>query len=141
MPRQRLLLKGLIVDANNRLNGISSFFDSLSNEFFPSDRLIDIFTSHILFHSTNRRNKKSRKMYIQKLNKITFEAFLDSKTAVIVSDTSIKNQVTTSIVHIYTYNSPVIKTIHYTINVTLTEAELFAIRCSINQAICISNIN
>jgi len=30
--------------------------------------------------------------------------------------------------------------IHHTVNVTTTEAELFAIRCSINQAISISNI-
>jgi len=141
MSRQRLLFKGHIVDANNRLNSIFPSFDSFSDEFFPSNRLIDIFASHILFYFTNRRNKKSRKVYIQKLNKITFEAFLNSKTAVIVLDTSIKNQVATSIVYIHTHNSLVIKTIHHTINVTLTEAELFAIRCGINQAICISNIN
>ena len=80
----------------------------------------------------NRRNNESRKSHTQKLNKITFEAFLDSRIAVIVLDTSIKNQVITSIAHIYTHNSPVIKTIHYAINVTSMEAELFDIRCSIN---------
>ena len=29
----------------------------------------------------------------------------------------------------------VLKTIHHTINITLTEAELFAIKCGINQAV------
>jgi len=66
---------------------------------------------------------------------------LDSKTAIAVLDTSIKNQVATSIAHIYTYDRPVVKTIHHTINVTLTEAKLFAIKYGINQAICIFNIN
>ena len=89
----------------------------------------------------NRRNEKSIKVYICKLDKITFQVSSDSKTAVVISDASIKNQVTTSIAHIYTHNSPVIKIIHYTINVTLTEAKLFIIRCSINQAIYLSNIN
>jgi len=33
------------------------------------------------------------------------------------------------------HNKPIIKTIHHAINVTSTEAKLFAIHCSINQAI------
>jgi len=78
------------------------------------------------------KNKENRKAYIQKLNTIIFEAFKDSRTSVIILDASIKNQVTISIVHIHTYNSLVVKMIHYAVNVTLTEAELFAIRCSIN---------
>jgi len=141
MPRQRLLLKGPIVDANNRLNGIFPSFNLFSNEFSPGDRLIDIFTSCISFHSTNRKNEESRKVYIWKLNEIIFEASLDSKIAVAVLDTSIKNQVTIFIVYIHTYNRPVVKTIHHAINVTSMEAELFAIKCSINQATHISNIN
>jgi len=64
MPRQQLLLKGPIVDENNRLNRIFPSFDSFSNEFSLGDRLIDIFASHISFHSTNRKNEKSRKVHI-----------------------------------------------------------------------------
>ena len=80
-------------------------------------------------------------MYICKPNKITFQASTNPKIAVVVSNASIKNQVTTFIVHVHTYNSSVIKMIHHATNVTLTETELFAIRCSINQAIQLSNIN
>ena len=63
------------------------------------------------------------------------------KTAVIVSDTSIKNQVTTSIAYIHSFNNPIIKTHHYIINITSTEADLFVIKYSINQATQIANIN
>ena len=55
-------------------------------------------------------------------------------TAIVVMDASIKNDIATSILHIYTFNSPLIKTLHHTVFVTSTEAELFAIRCSINRA-------
>ena len=57
------------------------------------------------------------------------------------NNTSIKNHVTTSISYIHSYNSPVIKTCHHTVNVSTTEAELFTIRCGINQAVGISYIN
>ena len=60
--------------------------------------------------------------------------------AIIASDTSIKNNVTTSIVHIHTYNKPLTKTIYYMVLIISTEAELFAIRCGINQATNLNNI-
>jgi len=55
-------------------------------------------------------------------------------TAIIVMDASIKNDIATSISHMHIFNSPLIKTLHHSIFVTSSEAELFAIRCSINQA-------
>ena len=54
--------------------------------------------------------------------------------AIVVMDASIKNDITTSILHMHTFNSPLIKTLYHTVFVTSTEAELFAIRCGINQA-------
>jgi len=60
---------------------------------------------------------------------------MDSHSTIIVSDISIKNNVVTSIAHIHSYNLPVIKMIHYATNIISTEAELFAIRCGINQAV------
>jgi len=53
---------------------------------------------------------------------------------------SIKNQVATSIAHIHVSNNPIIKTLYYAVNVTSTKAELFAIRCGINQATQIDNL-
>jgi len=123
------------------LNEVFSSFDLFSSKFSPGDKLIDIFSSCFYFHSVNRKSKEGIKAYICKLDNITFQASTDSKTVVVVSDTSIKNQVATSIAHIHTHNGPVIKMIYYAINVTLTKAELFVIRYSINQAIRLSNIN
>ena len=61
--------------------------------------------------------------------------------ALIVTNTSIKNNMATSIAHIYIHDKPVIKTLHHVVNVTSTEAELFSIRCSINQATNIQGIS
>jgi len=130
-----LLIKDSIVDANNRLNGVSPSFDPFSSKFSPEDRLIDIFSSHFSFDSVNRRSEECINVHICKLDNITFQVLTNSKAVVVVSDTSIKNQVVILIVHVHTYNSLIIKIIHYAINVTLTEAELFTIRCNVNQAI------
>ena len=54
--------------------------------------------------------------------------------ALIVTDASIRNNMATSVAHIYIYDRPVVKILHYTVNVTNTEAKLFIIRCDINQA-------
>jgi len=45
-----------------------------------------------------------------------------------------------SISHVHIHNKPVIKMIHDVVNVTTTEAKLFAIRYSINQATTLSGI-
>ena len=65
----------------------------------------------------------------------------DPHTAIVITDASIKNDIATSISHIHSANHPLIKTVHHTSFVTSTEAELFAIRCGINQACSIGNIS
>ena len=80
------------------------------------------------------------KKHFKKLEEITLRASSDLFSTIVVSDTSIKNQVPTSILHIHSFDKPVIKTLHRTINITTAEAELFAIQCSINQAIANHNI-
>ena len=62
-------------------------------------------------------------------------------TALVVMDTSIKNNITTSISHLHSANWPLIKTVHHALFVTSMEVELFAIRCGINQASSIDNIS
>ena len=62
-------------------------------------------------------------------------------SVIVISDTSIKNHITISISHIHSFNKPVVKTIYRAVNITTTEAELFAIQYGINQAIDIANIN
>jgi len=55
-------------------------------------------------------------------------------TAIIITDASIKNNIAIFISHMHTFNSPLIKTLHHAVFVTSTKAELFTIRCGINQA-------
>ena len=66
---------------------------------------------------------------------------MDPIIALVVSDTSIKNNVAIFISHIYIHNKMVIKTLHHTVNVMITETKLFTIRCSINQATNLNGIN
>ena len=54
---------------------------------------------------------------------------------------SIKNNITNSIAHIHIVNKPLIKTVYHVVNITSTEAELFAIRCGINQSLYFNNIS
>ena len=53
-PRQQLMIKDSIVDANNKLNGVFPSFDLFSSKFSPEDRLIDILSSCFSFYSVNR---------------------------------------------------------------------------------------
>jgi len=138
--KQWLKIKSSIVNTNNHLNGIFLLFDSLDSKFSPDFRLIDIFSSHFSFHQANCKDKESKVVHNCKLNDIFTEALLNSKYIIVVSDTSIKNNVTISITHIHSYSSPIKKTLHHVINVTTTKAELFAIKCGINQAVQILNV-
>jgi len=63
------------------------------------------------------------------------------KIVVVVFDTSIKNQIATSIAYVHSFRNPVMKTLYYTVNITTTKTKLFVIRCGINQAVQIININ
>jgi len=139
--KQQLNLKRPIVDTNNRLNKIFPSFIPFSSEFSPRDQLINIFHSCFSFHFLNKNSEESKKLYIQKLDELVFQTSVNSKMAVVVSDASIKNQVAILIAHFHVFNNLIIKTFHHVVNVTTTKAELFAIRCSINQAIQIMDIH
>ena len=72
---------------------------------------------------------------MENLEEITIRASSDLFSSIVMFDASIKNQVATSISHIHSFNKSIVKTLHRTINVTTAKAELFAIRCGINQAV------
>jgi len=92
-----------------------------TRNFKPGNKLIDLFSDHFPLHFHSSNTKK----HIEKLDEIMLRALSNPFLKIIVSDTSIKNYITTLILHIHSYNKPVIKTIHRAINVTTTEAELF----------------
>ena len=123
MPKQRLHLKSPLIDVNNKYNKFFPLFSFFNKEFKLGNCFIDIFSDHFSFYSCSPNAKK----HIKKLDDIVLRALSNPSSTIIMSDTSIKNHVTTLISHIYFFNKPVIKTIHRAINVTMTEAELFAI--------------
>jgi len=84
---------------------------------------------------------KSDKLCIHQLDSIVIEVSSSQSIAIIASDASIKNNITISISHMYISNQSLIKTLHHTAFVTSTEAEMFAIRYSINQATSKINIS
>ena len=127
------------MDLANKINECFPFFNPLNSEFSPGLRVIDNFSDHISFNLFNK--KKDDKSHAQLLNEIVLESSSSLSVTIIASDASIKNNIAMSIAHIHTHDKLLIKTIHHVVNVTSMEAELFAIRCSINQAMCINNIS
>ena len=126
---------------DNRFNKVFSFFSSFNHEFSSENRLINIFPSYFSFYPLNRKSNNNIKNYILKLDNLMYLSSSDPQLVVVVIDANIKNQATTLISHIHSYNRPVIKIIYHTINIMTTKAKLFAIRYSINQAIYLPNVN
>ena len=126
---------------DNQYNKVFPSFDSLNPEFSPGRRIIDIFYSCFSFHLFSKCNNQNLKLRIQQLDNLALKSSSTPSNTLVIIDTSIKNNVATSISHIHIYNKPIVKTLHHTINVTSTEAELFAIRCGINQATNLNDIS
>ena len=137
--QQCSLVKGHLVDMANRSHECFPSFSPLNLKFSPGLRIIDKFSDHISFNICDR--EKDTKSYAQVLDNMVLESSLSPSIAIVASDTSVKNNVTTSIAHIHTFEKPLIKTIYYTVYITSTEVELFAIRCSINQSSSLNNIS
>ena len=137
MAKQRICLKSPLIDVNNKHNEFFPSFSFFNDKFKLGNHLTNLFPDYFSFHPHSSNTKK----HIKNLDKITLGALSDLSSTIIMSDTSIKNHVTTSISHIYSFNKLVVKTLHRAINVTTAKAKLFTIQCGINQAVAISNIN
>jgi len=92
----------------------------------------------LISHSELQR-KDIKDAHICNHDKI-FKNFLsDPKTVIIISDANIKKNIATLVSHVCSGCNILAKTIYHAINVTSIEAELFAIRYSINQAVQVEN--
>ena len=132
---QRELTKGPVVDMDNWFNEVLPSFNPLNSKFAPGCRIIDIFPSCFLFNLFSKCNNNNLKVWICQLDNMTIVSLNNTSHALIIMDASIKNNITTSIFHIYIRDKPITKTLHHTVNIMSTEAKLFAIRCGVNQAI------
>jgi len=123
----------------NRFNESFPSFIPLHLEFSPGLRIIDNFSDRISFNICDKG--KDNKHRAHQLDELALESSSFPSTTIITSDASIKDDVATSISHTHTYNRPIIKIIHHAVHVTSTKAELFAIRCGINQALNLDNMS
>jgi len=130
MNHQRNIAKSHLIDSNNKVYGIFSSFSPLHLELAPGSRIIDNFSDYFSFNLTNKIEKD--KIRFQQLNEMVLQSSFSLSMAIVVTDANIKNDIATSILHIHLVDHSLTKTVHHAAFVTSTEAELFAIRCSIN---------
>jgi len=116
-------LKLPLIDVDEKYNEFFPSFCFFNKEFKPGNYIIDIFPDQFSFHSCLMNVKK----HMKNLDEVIFKVSSNPSSTIVISDTSIKNQVTTSISHIHSFDKPVVKTLHRVINITTAEAELFAI--------------
>ena len=122
---------------DNKHNKFFPSFSFFNEEFKSGNYIINLFPECFSFYSCYSNVKK----HLKNLDEIIFKVSSDPSSVIVVLDISIKNHVIISILHIHSFNKPIVKTLYRTINVTIAEAELFAIWCGINQAVAISNIS
>ena len=108
MAKQRSQLKSSIINVDDKCNQYFSSFSFFNKEFKPGNHIADTFPDHFSFYSCSLDIKK----HFKKLKEITLRASSDPFSTIIMLDVSIKNQVATSILHIYSFNKPVVKTLH-----------------------------
>ena len=82
---------------------MTSFF--FNSEFQLELRPIDIFSSHFSLYKVNCYSNKSKIAYYNKLDELIFNISLEPNIVIVVSDASIKNNITISIAHIYSFNN------------------------------------
>jgi len=121
------------------LYGVFPAFSPLHLELFLGSRIVDNFPDQFSFNLANKG--KNDKLCFQQLDNMILQLSSSPSMAIIVIDASIKNDIATSILHVHLVDHPLIKTVHHTAFITSIEAELFVIRCSINQACNKENVS
>ena len=101
---QRSLTKGHLVDSNIKSYGIFPSFSPLDPEFFPGHRITDKFSNRFSFNLFNKKEKNQNKICGQELDDLTLCCSSEPNTALMITDASIKNDITTSISHIHLAN-------------------------------------
>jgi len=135
-----LKIKSSLVDTNNHLNQVLPAFNCLNRKSSLGFCLIDNFPDHFVFHTIDCKDAEARTAHHNKLNNIFKDLFQSNNTILIISDTSVKNNIIILVSHIRREHEIIKKTIHHVINIMFTETELFAIRCDISQVSQIQGI-
>jgi len=102
--RQKSLIKGHLPDSHTKTLGIFPSFSPIDPEFSPGNRITDIFSNRFSFNLVNKKVDNCNKIRGLELDEMVLRCSSDSQTALVIMDTSIKNDIATSISHIHSYN-------------------------------------
>ena len=97
--KQCLKIKSSIIDTKNHLNEVFPSSDSFNTELFPGFCLVNNFSDCFSFHSFNQKDPNIIITHWNKLNSIYKDSPTNQDTVLIISDTSVKNNVAISISH------------------------------------------
>ena len=129
-------LKSPIKDVSERLNEIKDEFDLFHILFHPGLRLVDHFSSKILFHSPTSSSNEALFDHSSKLNLVFKETQNSSKDIAVISDGSVKTVGSaTAIAHIWKDNKVIAQLKAHANNITSLEAELMAMRIGLIHAL------
>ena len=101
MLKQCLKIKSSIIDINNWLNKVFSFFDSLNKEPFSDFYLVNTFSNYFSFHSVNWKDSNILTTYCNRFENIYEDSLINQDIMLIISDTSIKNNTATLVSYIH----------------------------------------
>ena len=130
IAKQQLKVKSPIMDTNNHLNEVLLSSNSLNKELSPG--LVDTFLECFSFLLVSQKNSNTLTSHYNKLNNIFENSLVNQDTVLIITDTSVKNNIAILISYIYRGQEIIVKFVCYAINVTFIEAELFTIGYRIN---------
>ena len=140
--KQNSRLKSPIQDINHHLNQVHPSFDSMNSELKPGTCIVDIFPNCFSFHTVKHNDKIARANHLKTLDNILHTSTTQPGTIIIVTDTSTKRGIyAVSVAHGWQNKSLVFNLEYTALNVTSSEAEIFAIRCGINKATTLEEIN
>ena len=86
---------------DNKFNKIFPVLDLFNKEFPFSSRIIDSFSNCFSFHLFKKGSNENFKSQSHQLDNLTITFLLDSSHTLVVTNTSIKNNVAISITHIH----------------------------------------
>ena len=97
--RQKNSVKEHLMDSYNKLHGVFPSFSPLNPELNPGSRIIDIFQDRFSFNLASKVKNDSARS--QQLNDMTILSSMSPHMAIVVSDASVKNNITTLVLHIH----------------------------------------
>jgi len=88
---------------------------------------VDIFSDCFSFNIVKHKDAKVRAFHLKKLKNIYKTSKDNPSTVFIISDMSLKNNITTYVMYIQREQALITKAVHHAMNITSTKAKLFAI--------------